>query len=178
MANQEHLDILLRGTESWNWWRRIHREIIPDLSGADLREANLSDLTLSEPLRYSYDADYVHGLEPDIMAFRNALLYRSLDHPYLTIKLDDSHFTFQKSDELSSTILGWADGIEYIISRTAPNANLSGANLILANLSGADLSKAALVTANLIGANLSGANLSKSHLESAILMGTDLRMAD
>src|SRR6516225_1335339 len=38
MANQEHLEILKRGKDPWNQWRKEHPEIVPDLSNADLRE--------------------------------------------------------------------------------------------------------------------------------------------
>ncbi len=36
MANQEHLDLLKQGVESWNTWRTSQKNIVPDLSGADL----------------------------------------------------------------------------------------------------------------------------------------------
>jgi uncharacterized protein YjbI with pentapeptide repeats len=58
MANQEHLDILLQGVQTWNQWRKEHPQIHPDLSyanlhneylgGADLRETNLSGAILRE----------------------------------------------------------------------------------------------------------------------------------
>src|SRR6266702_213776 len=37
MANQEHLDILKRGKEVWNQWRKEHTDIQPNLSRANLR---------------------------------------------------------------------------------------------------------------------------------------------
>lgn len=42
MANQEHLDILKQGTETWNQWRKEHADIEVDLNGADLNGADLS----------------------------------------------------------------------------------------------------------------------------------------
>src|SRR5438876_557726 len=63
MANKEHLDILKQGVETWNQWRQMHLDILPDLSGAKLsraapweslsdadfrRDANLSGADLSE----------------------------------------------------------------------------------------------------------------------------------
>ncbi len=52
MANQEHLDILKQGVDTWNKWKREHLEIRPDLreanlSGADLTEAILIEADLS-----------------------------------------------------------------------------------------------------------------------------------
>lgn len=42
MANQEHLDILKHGVDTWNKWRGENLAIAPDLSGADLNGADLS----------------------------------------------------------------------------------------------------------------------------------------
>jgi hypothetical protein len=42
MANQEQLDILKQGVKVWNQWREEYPDIRPDLSNADLHEANLS----------------------------------------------------------------------------------------------------------------------------------------
>src|SRR6266851_1501307 len=52
MANQEHLGVLMQGTATWNWWRKQHPKVQPDLSGAELsnaklRLADLSGATLS-----------------------------------------------------------------------------------------------------------------------------------
>jgi hypothetical protein len=47
MANEEHVAQLRMGTTSWNAWRRETPDIRPDLSGADLFEANLGGAHLS-----------------------------------------------------------------------------------------------------------------------------------
>jgi hypothetical protein len=47
MANPEHLELLRRGVEVWNAWRAIERSTKPDLSGADLRGADLIKADLS-----------------------------------------------------------------------------------------------------------------------------------
>jgi len=46
MPNPKHLKILNQGVEAWNRWRREHRQISPELSGADLGGANLRDTRL------------------------------------------------------------------------------------------------------------------------------------
>lgn len=46
MANQEHLNILSQGVDAWNRWRLTHNEQIPDLSRADLSDANLNEADL------------------------------------------------------------------------------------------------------------------------------------
>jgi hypothetical protein len=47
MANQEHLDVLKQGVKTWNQWRQEHPDIRPDLTGANLYEANLIGVSLS-----------------------------------------------------------------------------------------------------------------------------------
>ena len=47
MANPEHLEILKRGVEVWNFWRAEHPEIAPALAGANLRAADLREADLS-----------------------------------------------------------------------------------------------------------------------------------
>jgi TIR domain/Pentapeptide repeats (8 copies) len=47
MANSEHVAMINKDVSAWNDWRRIHREISPDLSWAVLREANFIAANLS-----------------------------------------------------------------------------------------------------------------------------------
>ena len=53
MANQQHLEILMKGVEAWNRWRVQNPETRPDLSEADLSEADLhlADLSGANLLR-------------------------------------------------------------------------------------------------------------------------------
>ena len=46
MANQEHLDILAKGLETWNAWRRENPDAPLDLNGADLRDTDLDRANL------------------------------------------------------------------------------------------------------------------------------------
>jgi trans-aconitate methyltransferase len=46
MANEEHLVVLKQGVEIWNEWRKKNPEIIPDLSGAILKDADLRNVDL------------------------------------------------------------------------------------------------------------------------------------
>src|SRR5258708_13516715 len=42
MADQQQLDLLRQGVDTWNTWRKQHREVRLNLSGADLSGAILS----------------------------------------------------------------------------------------------------------------------------------------
>ena len=46
MANQEYVDILKQGVETWNQWRAEHPDIKPDLRGASLGKASLGGANL------------------------------------------------------------------------------------------------------------------------------------
>ena len=47
MANLEHLEILKRGVEQWNKWKKQHSDVRPDFFEANLREANLRGADMS-----------------------------------------------------------------------------------------------------------------------------------
>ncbi|MEL7315217.1 MAG: pentapeptide repeat-containing protein [Cyanobacteria bacterium J06559_3] len=46
MADERHLDLIEQGVEKWNLWRQENPEILPDLRGAYLFEAELSGANL------------------------------------------------------------------------------------------------------------------------------------
>lgn len=48
MANRKHLEILQQGVFDWNQWREERPDLIPDLSEAYLREANLVGFDLHD----------------------------------------------------------------------------------------------------------------------------------
>src|SRR2546421_16900 len=48
MADQQQLDLLRQGVDTWNTWRTQHIEVHLNLSDADLSDANLSYADLSD----------------------------------------------------------------------------------------------------------------------------------
>ena len=48
MANEEQRKILRQGSEVWNSWRSGKPDVMPDLTGANLFEANLYGANLNE----------------------------------------------------------------------------------------------------------------------------------
>ncbi|MCP4108519.1 MAG: pentapeptide repeat-containing protein [Desulfobacteraceae bacterium] len=48
MANRKHLKKLKQGADIWNQWRKDDREIKPDISGANLKNAKLFGANFSD----------------------------------------------------------------------------------------------------------------------------------
>jgi hypothetical protein len=117
MANQEHLDILAKGVETWNAWRKENRDTRPDLFYADLKDADLNDANLSVA-----DLSYANLRGADLSGVM--LSYANLSRA-----------------NLSSAILGRANLSGAILSGAIlRDADLNGARLSEANLNDADLS--------------------------------------
>jgi uncharacterized protein YjbI with pentapeptide repeats len=170
MANREHLDILAKGVEAWNAWRRDNFAISPDLSYAHLRRANLTGVDLSgAELRGAelHDANLRRAILTDA-ELRGAELHGA-----------ELHGAELKRANLSFTDLRRAD---------LRGADLRGATLVRANLYRAGLIGAGLISAGLIGAELQGADLhgadlrgaylSHANLSGAALYGADLSRAN
>ena len=160
MSNQEQLEILKQGIDTWNQWRADHLFVRIDLSGADLSKANLSEVNLSIT-------------EPSEANLRRAGL--SEDQLYrIQTGVDLSRATLVGAN-LGKAELGGANLSEADLS----HASLKGASLIVANLENAklrdaNLSKADLWGANFSGADLRGAILDKAKIGEAYLIESDL----
>ncbi|MBI5818735.1 MAG: toll/interleukin-1 receptor domain-containing protein [Verrucomicrobia bacterium] len=178
MADPEHLKILQQSVEAWtkwraehpehpvstskhlvvqvwNTWRREHPEIRPDLRGADLVGARISEI----------DFNGVNLREADL---RDASLINAdlADADLFGANLVGANLT---TANLHGANLRGAK---------LAHATLSRASLGNADLSNADLGNADLISTNLRGAKLIGANLSGAHLSEASLFGADLFGAD
>ena len=151
MANQEHLEILKGGVQTWGQWRNEHIDIQPDLRGADLRGANLA-------FAFFRDADLRKAdlRKADFSdAYLNSADLRGAD--LRGVNFSDAHFRY--ADLRRTKLL---------------KANFSRADFRSADLSAVNLSSVKLSNANLSDADLSGANLSDAHLDGAILNRTNL----
>lgn len=143
MANQEHLDLLRQGVETWNRWRQEHFDIQPDLSKTDLRQIIHRDA-------------HLHGTNLGKADLRRTdLRYANLTQANLTganltgANLSGAHLS--RSD-LTRANLTNTDLSKAIVKR----ANLTDAKLVGAHLIETDLGRATLTGANLSGANLTG----------------------
>jgi uncharacterized protein YjbI with pentapeptide repeats len=149
MAKEKHLEILRQGVEIWNQWRVDNREIIPNLSGAQLLGAELRGVNF-------------YGVILGEGNLREADL-RGADLSEANLKGADL-----RGADLSGAKLREADLHE---------ANLGGASINRANLNAAYLRGADLSEANLYDANLTGAELSETHLRLAHLNAANLFLA-
>jgi uncharacterized protein YjbI with pentapeptide repeats len=149
MADQQHLDLLRKGTPVWNPWQEKQGPgFRPDLSGANLSGANLSGANLSGANLSGADLKEADLKEAD------------LSYPHLYF------FSF------AGLIIAARSGARL------NGANLSGANLWGANLNGANLNGADLSGANLRRANFTRADLRRADLSGANLSEADLIRAD
>ena len=187
MANPEHLQWLLEGTESWNK-RRKERNFHPDLEGAypylEFEATSKLDNEGRIPLA-GINLDYANLRKANLgwADLRNANLFMAkLDEAYLNgAKLCNAKLLAAR---LKSANLDDAD----LRNANLSNAQLAGSSLLESRLCNAildyaDLRKANLTSADLRNANLSNAqlaeaNLNKSRLCNAILDYADLRKAN
>ena len=187
MANQEHLDLLKQGVNTWNEWRFQHSEVKIDLRQADLRQADLSGAKLwnadfsgadLDDDTYYYEGDFSDEVPLSANLSGANLDRANLDHAnlYETNLSGASLFRVHLIEaDLHKANLSKANLSEASINdANLHKANLSEANLHGANLSGANLSGTNLSEANLHGANLSGTNLSEANLHGANLSGANL----
>ena len=124
VAKQNHLEVLKKGVEHWNEWRREHPECVPALDGADLYgvylgRANLNRASLRSANLQNADLSFCDLRDADL---RNSLLQGA---------------SFQGADLSGANLL---------------LADLRGANLEVADLSGVKgLEPGQLPAANLSG---------------------------
>ena len=139
MPHEQHLKLLNDAIQKhdisiWNKWRQENPDVRPDLSGSDLRKADLKNAALYAVI------------------FRGANL-RGTDFSNADLRGSD----FNKAN-LMRTHLNAANLTEANIT----GANLSEANLSEANLSEANFSDALLLGALLLGADLNRTRLEVS----------------
>jgi hypothetical protein len=131
MANTKHVNLIKRGVAAWNAWRGESPDITPDLSGAVLRTAHLSEANLS-------GADL-----------------READLKEADLSGTNLNAANLRKANLSRANLNAANLRDANLSR----ANLNEAYLIVANLSGADLNEVDLSEARIWGTTFSDNDL-------------------
>ncbi|TLU83602.1 MAG: toll/interleukin-1 receptor domain-containing protein [Chlorobium sp.] len=155
MANQEHLHILKQGVEVWNKWRENNPLIIPDLTYAYLRKANL--------VKVNFERANLLEMNLSESDLSNANLYEA----NLSIA------------NLNRINLSDADcyGVNFYKTNLS-DADFSGSNLERANFLDTKLFNATLYKSNLSDAHFERAKLKKTDFFQAILSGTTFEDID
>jgi hypothetical protein len=154
MANQRHVDILLRdGVRVWNLWREEEPDIRPDLREADIREANL-------------EGAHLQGADLSDADLTGARL-SGADLSAANLTGVDLHEAYLRGADLTEADLTEAD----LRGALLTEAHLTGANLTEADLSGALILETDLTGADLSGADLSGALCLRTTFAGATLTG-------
>jgi len=173
MANQNHLQVVLQGTDAIARWVDMHPDEPMDLTGAALRGA---DFRGAQFLGTDFSKCILHSSNFTSASARGAIFNEALARQAVFENADLSWGSFVAAD-LAGSQFGGAKVEKANLERAdLSKANLAGANLRGANLVGAvlertNLQKADLTGANLLGANLKGADLAGAILEDANLIG-------
>jgi|GEM_PF-425878 len=171
---------LKQGVTIWNQWRADYPEIDPNLSNANLRDADLGGINFKR-----VNLSSAHLIEAQLAGA--CLVEANLSLAYLkqanlagadlncanleTASLSQANFD---RANLQEALLRGA----YFKAATLSHTNLRGADLRDANLEGADLRAADLTGANLKGADLRAADLSGANLDGANLNGAKLKWSN
>ncbi len=153
MENQEYLQILAQGAETWNKWREENPKVKLDFSDArfikvELKGIDFRDVVFSNEEEFSSPGGCMPGAIV-VTAERGAF---PVDEMFHSVEIIDSDLT-------GANLAG---------------ADLRGARIIQTNLSEANLSKADLRWADLRYSDFRGANLSNTRLNNANLTGANL----
>jgi uncharacterized protein YjbI with pentapeptide repeats len=156
MANKKQLEILKRGIDVWNKWRKENPSAEIDLEEASLREIDLNTVNLNNANLRGADL------------FRADLIGTNL----VGASLGEANLSKANLSEanLTNANLGLAD----LNGANLINADLSDADLFGADLIGTNLSKAVLRRTNFTEAILIETNLSKVLMAWTILSNIDL----
>jgi uncharacterized protein YjbI with pentapeptide repeats len=171
MANPEHLEILERGRDVWNQWRKERPYVRPDLRGSDLRKYCLgcidlsgADLNLADFTTGNLPGTYLAAANFSRANLEGAKLFEAY--------LPESSFI---EADLSRADLRHADlSVAYFTRARLCGTYLTGAKFFRARLAKADLGGAFLGYANFTKADLSGADLSGARMEATVFANTNL----
>lgn len=186
MASDEHIEILAKGADVWNAWRQQNHSVVPDLTGANLREKNLEGVDFRRA--DLHDAD-LHQTNLSKANLRKALLCDANLYEATLVGADLKNADLRRANmrgmnaqntTASGAVMKRANLTKTNLSGAKlNNAQLNGANLSGGtNLSQANLNFASMDSANLTTANLDGAKLVRANLHEADLAGARLRAAD
>lgn len=149
MANPEHLEILKQGVERWNEWRKVNRDVKPDLikvnfEGADFSKIDLQDARL-------YEANFIGANLSGANMSGTVLVGADL----IGAKMKNAN------------LVG-----SYLFETDLSSVDLVGADFFGANLSDSSLSGADLMMASMQYTKLHNVSLNRTDLSEIIVGGT------
>lgn len=148
MANGKQLEVLARGVEAWNKWRKENPDVVIDLKGADLRHHNLENVNLAHVELDNADLSFAN-------CRRANLAFACLQDAILSFaNFDGANFS---AANLEGT---------YLEDANLNNTIMTGANFKNAKLTNSNLNNAYLVDANFEGTNLTAVNFKNANLSS------------
>jgi len=180
MANQEHVNILLQGVDTWNKWRENNPNIKIDLTGADLSNINLPGINLSRADLYEINLSNAN--------LSNASLdFANIDYSKLiNTNLHGAHIEgtgFIDTDLTEADLSNTHSLLGAITNRHGNNApNFRDAKLIKANLTessfyGANFAWVDFSHAIIKNASLDHCDFVCANFEEAVLCGSDFTNA-
>ena len=156
MSRLDTIDLLKKGKERWNQWRKESPEVIPDLVQADLEGAILKELDLRRARLNGANLARADLFGSDLSgASLNGANLRQIRGAQINLSGADLRGT-----DLSNSFL--------------VKANLNGASLNGATLREARFKATTLDRSDLSGVDLVGAHLTRTTLYQAILAGANL----
>jgi uncharacterized protein YjbI with pentapeptide repeats len=179
MAKKEHIEIIKRGKDDWNEWRRNKPNLKPDLSGVELQQENLQGVNFqkadleganfqSADLRY---ANFREAFLVETNFMQADLSYASLDYYSNILRPVNLRNAILRKANLTSADLSGA----WLVGTDLEDANLFKANLGDTSLQTAKFIRADLRESNLMNANFFNTDMSKADMRKANLRGADLR---
>jgi uncharacterized protein YjbI with pentapeptide repeats len=154
------MERLRSGADEWNAWRKANPDIKIDLSGADLRDMNLTGANFSRA--NLANAKFV-AVTLSRARFSDAILTNAC----------------LSGANLSETEIAWADlANAKLMEANFTNASLMGTNFTGANISYADFTNADVRESNFTNATLSWANFANANLSNANLTNAKLIVAN
>lgn len=153
MANSQHVELIKKGTDTWNEWRENNPDVIPDLAWANLIGLDLGGINLRKAnlkLAFCRTTDFSNA------DFTEAVLYGT---------------NFQDSDLRSAVMKDVNLEGANLINSVLEGADLEGANLKLAVLDGANCNNINLLNTKKLRPDqlLNVHTISDAKLETAIL---------
>jgi len=177
MFNKEYLEILSKGSESWNEYRLKKKETaFPDLRNGFFVKQNLTKIDLRKSILYDTNfcgANLTNGDLSESQIINGDFANTVLDNSNL-IGIDVHESNFNNSSLIQANLM-YSNFIKVkLIEANFSNSDLSYANFTDSDLSNSDLTDVDLFNAYLCNTNLKNVNLSGVNLDNADLKNANL----